>query len=330
MKNLSEKFTTFIQDFKNVNQEAKKQGFVNIMKLLWKDLFVGRTAFQWIYLLLLSSVPFFLEWTKALKKEVAYMASLSIPAGMTEKEYFETAASEADFLKWYKEQDLPTYETPSVTADMVAYCFVEGKLKLLAIRRKAHPYQHRLALVGGFVNKDEDATHACIREVKEEVGLDLPVNKVEQLLTVSTPGRDPRGWVITIAHLVYLPAEAVDLAHAGDDAKEVVFLDVDFKQSQCLLDGEPLAASDFAFDHYQIIQESIKRIQGRLDWNPTFLYLLEEPFTVYEATELVNLINPGRPIVSNNFLVKFGEFVEEVGVKRVPKKKPRKTYRLKQ
>ena len=71
MKNLSEKFTTFIQDFKNVHQEAKKQGFVNIMKLLWKDLFVGRTAFQWIYLLLLSSVPFFLEWTKALKKEVA-------------------------------------------------------------------------------------------------------------------------------------------------------------------------------------------------------------------------------------------------------------------
>ncbi len=39
-------------------------------------------------------------------------------------------------------------------------------------------------------------------------------------MTVSTPGRDPRGWVITIAHLVYLPAEAVDLAHAGDDARK--------------------------------------------------------------------------------------------------------------
>ena len=63
MNHLSEKFTTFSQDFKNVHREAKKQGFVNIMKLLWKDLFVGRTAFQWIYLLLLSSVPFFLEWT---------------------------------------------------------------------------------------------------------------------------------------------------------------------------------------------------------------------------------------------------------------------------
>ena len=62
MKNLSEKFATFIQDFRNVHKEAKKQGFVNIMKLLWKDLFMGRTAFQWIYLLLLSSVPFLLEF----------------------------------------------------------------------------------------------------------------------------------------------------------------------------------------------------------------------------------------------------------------------------
>ena len=62
MKKLSQKFATFSQDFRNVHQEAKKQGFVNIMKLLWKDLFVGRTAFQWIYLLLLSSVPFVLEF----------------------------------------------------------------------------------------------------------------------------------------------------------------------------------------------------------------------------------------------------------------------------
>lgn len=62
MNNLTEKFTTFIQHFTNVHREAKKQGFVNIMKLLWKDLFMGRTAFQWIYLLLLSSVPFVLEF----------------------------------------------------------------------------------------------------------------------------------------------------------------------------------------------------------------------------------------------------------------------------
>lgn len=201
-----------------------------------------------------------------------------IPVGMSEKEYFELHASQEEFLDWYYQQELPRYEKPCVTIDMVAYCFVEGKMKLLLIRRKAHPYQNFLSLVGDFMDKGEDAAHAYQREVNEEANLDLPLEKIEQLMTVLTPGRDPRA---------------------------------------------------FAFDHYAIIQESIKRIQGRLDWDPTFLYLLEEEFTVYEGTELVNLINPGRPIVSNNFLVKYGEYVEEVGLKRVPKKKPRKPYRLK-
>ena len=67
------------------------------------------------------------------------MATISIPEGMNEKEYYETVVSEEEFLRWYKEQDHPTYENPSVTADMVAYCFVEGRLKLLVIRRKTHP-----------------------------------------------------------------------------------------------------------------------------------------------------------------------------------------------
>ena len=233
------------------------------------------------------------------------MTDTMIPAGMTEKEYFEIHASQEEFLDWYYKQELPQYEKPSVTVDMVAYCF------------------------GGFMDKGEDASHACQREVKEEVNLELPLEKIEQLMTVSTPGRDPRGWTVTIAHLVYLPSRALELVQAGDDAKDVVFVDVDFQTGKCFLKGVELEDQAFAFDHYAIIQESIKRIQGRLDWNPTFLYLLEEEFTVYEGTELVNLINPGRPIVSNNFLVKYGEYVEEVGLKRVPKKKPRKTYRLK-
>lgn len=75
MNNLSTKYTTFIQDFRNVHREAKKQGFVNIMKLLWKDLFMGRTAFQWIYLLLLSSVPFVLEFMTQIQSLVKLFLS---------------------------------------------------------------------------------------------------------------------------------------------------------------------------------------------------------------------------------------------------------------
>lgn len=69
MKNLSEKFTTFIQDFKNVYQEAKKQGFVNIMKLLWWDQSIQIQGMYWVYTL--NSLVGWYQWTKALKKEVA-------------------------------------------------------------------------------------------------------------------------------------------------------------------------------------------------------------------------------------------------------------------
>ena len=89
------------------------------------------------------------------------MADTMIPAGMTEKEYFEIHASQEEFLDWYYKQELPQYEKPSVTVDMVAYCFLEGKIKLLLIRRKAHPYQNCLALVGGFMDKHVQHLRPC-------------------------------------------------------------------------------------------------------------------------------------------------------------------------
>lgn len=69
MTNLTKKFTTFIQDFTNVHREAKKQGFVNIMKLLWWDQSIQIQGMYWVYTL--NSLVGWYQWTKALKKEVA-------------------------------------------------------------------------------------------------------------------------------------------------------------------------------------------------------------------------------------------------------------------
>ena len=38
------------------------------------------------------------------------------------------------------------------------------------------------------MDKGQDAAHARQREVREEVNLDLPLKKIEQLMTVSTLG----------------------------------------------------------------------------------------------------------------------------------------------
>ncbi len=101
------------------------------------------------------------------------------------------------------------------------------------------------------------------------------------------------------------------------------FLDVGTKKSQCLLDGEPLAA---VWATIQIIQNRSSGFKGRLDWNPTF-YLLEEPLW---SNQFGPVWCQDVPSLSNNFLEKFGEFVEEVGVKQVPKKNHAEPDRLKQ
>lgn len=43
-----------------------------------------------------------------------------------DKQYYETQATEQEFLSWYKNQDLPTYPSPSYTADMLVFKYVGG------------------------------------------------------------------------------------------------------------------------------------------------------------------------------------------------------------
>ena len=148
-------------------------------------------------------------------------------------------------------------------------------------------------------------------------------------MTVSTPGRDPRGWTVTIAHLVYLPSRALDLVQAGDDAKEIVLVDVDFHTGKCCLDGRELEEKDFAFDHLSIIQTSIKKIKKAIDYDPRFLYLLEDEFTVDDGLALIETLCPEKSCTRDSFLEKYGYSLEEVGFKRISQKEVITIYRLK-
>jgi len=65
---LKQKTQTFTRNFRNVCAVAKKQGINGIAKLLWQDLFGGRSLAQWLYLLALSSLPFILEFTSGQAK----------------------------------------------------------------------------------------------------------------------------------------------------------------------------------------------------------------------------------------------------------------------
>lgn len=266
-----------------------------------------------------------------------------------EKEYYETQATEEEFLKWYHEQDLKTYETPSLTVDSVMFAFdkEENDLKVLLIKRKANPFKNKWALPGGFVNKGESTDETCLRETEEETGLKLPKENIEQLYTLSTPNRDPRTWVVTVAYLTFLP-EVPQLV-AGDDALEAQWFSVKINKSSDKInlinkketirlntDGtyydEDYSDSRLAFDHNEIIATAIKRVVGKLDYQPTILNVLGSTFTLVEARKVYAkfLGVDYKDIDNSNFRKTHGHLFEEVGENAVSVGRPAKLYRLKQ
>jgi 8-oxo-dGTP diphosphatase len=77
-------------------------------------------------------------------------------------------------------------------------CVVSDETGRIAlIRRRNDPFKNSYALPGGFVEAGETVESACIREVKEETGLD--VSDLRLIGVYSEPRRDPRGHVISIA-----------------------------------------------------------------------------------------------------------------------------------
>jgi ADP-ribose pyrophosphatase YjhB (NUDIX family) len=96
--------------------------------------------------------------------------------------------------------------------------------KFLFTRRKNEPAAGKLDFPGGFVNIEERGEDAVIREVKEELDLDL----TEVRYYTSTPNRYLFGGIVYFTlDLVYI-CECGDLSgiSANDDISGFVFMDI--------------------------------------------------------------------------------------------------------
>src|SRR5690606_29290007 len=121
--------------------------------------------------------------------------------------------------------DATKFERPSLTVDVVVFSLREFSLQLLVIRRGIPPFKGRWALPGGFVLPRETVEQAAARELEEETGVSGLY--LEQLYTFSDPDRDPRGRVISVAHLALMPADRADSIQGGSDAGEAAWIPVD-------------------------------------------------------------------------------------------------------
>ena len=218
------------------------------------------------------------------------------PAARTMTELDETTGTEKSFLDKY---DAGKYPRPSVTVDIVLFTVVDRTLRVLLIKRKNHPFLDHWALPGGFVRPEENAEQAAFRELGEEAG--ARGIYLEQLYTFSEPGRDPRTWVISIAHYALVTADRLNI-QAGSDAKEAHwFLVRDARGGS--VEACPVGGGGpvkLAFDHHKILNTAVERIRGKLDYVPIGFQLLPEKFTLTELQEVHEAIL-GSALDKRNF-----------------------------
>jgi 8-oxo-dGTP diphosphatase len=131
-------------------------------------------------------------------------------------------------------------ECPRLTVDVIVTVLTGDRHKVLLIKRKRSPFEGCWALPGGFVEPNEPLEMAARRELWEETGAE-PAH-LAQLHTFGEPGRDPRGWTISVAYLALMKEEDTQgwNLEANSDADEVGWFDLD--------DPPPLA-----FDHGDIL-----------------------------------------------------------------------------
>lgn len=132
-------------------------------------------------------------------------------------------------------------KTPLLAVDGIVEIYRSNKLQgIVLIERKNEP--HGKALPGGFVDIGETVESALIREMREEITLDVTI---ERLLGVySDPARDERGHCVSVVFI----CRAYELPTAADDAKESHIYNLD-----------EIPYKDLVFDHNKIISEYIKR-----------------------------------------------------------------------
>lgn len=166
------------------------------------------------------------------------------------------------------------YPRPSVTVDCVLFGLDADRLQVLLIRRNSAPFKDRWALPGGFVDEGETLEDAARRELAEETGLgDI---YLEQLYSFGDPGRDPRGWMISVAYygLVSMRQHA---PIAASDASEAVWKDA-------------TAVCRLAFDHDKILRVALERLRGKVRYRPIGFELLPRKFTLSQLQRLYEVI----------------------------------------
>lgn len=151
----------------------------------------------------------------------------------------------------------------------------------------------RLALPGVLVGETETLRQAAQRAMEDKAG--VPGRDPEQLRLIDDVLRDPRGRVVTVAHVDLVPASQLETRHS----------------TTCLV---PVTdATGLAYDHGSLIELATGWARTRYDGaeaDPA--RLLEHPFSATELRDVHAAVS-GEDLHTTTILKRYGDQLERRG-----------------
>lgn len=171
---------------------------------------------------------------------------------------------------------LTDYPRPSVAVDVAVLTVRDDRLQVVVV-------DHTLggtALPGTFLHEGEVLADAAARALAGKAGLRrVPFT---QLHVFDDPGRDDRGWVLSVGHSAAIPA--VNLPAGG----------------RLLPIEQGRAAGDLLFDHAEIVRLAVDRLRRDYATELDPARLLGEQFTVFRLRKLYEAVFE-RPLMKDTF-----------------------------
>lgn len=206
--------------------------------------------------------------------------------------------------------DIMQYDRPALTADCV---LLRAKMNTLTgreglqvrlVRRDRTPECGNLSLVGAFVPVDERIESVMRRCVRDKAGYEGFY--AEQLYTFDTPERDERWRVVSVSYIGIVP-EGIDALDDVPLTADWYDIDIERRLLRSPVQETVLSFDDLAFDHAEILDTAIARLQGKVRYTDIALRFLPDTFTIKQLQDVVSAIC-GRKV--NNIKRAFTHFIE--------------------
>lgn len=174
-----------------------------------------------------------------------------------------------------------------LATDTAVFSFNEGKLLTRLIKVDRPPFFiNTKGLPGGLIDPKETAEEATKRIVENKTGISASKLYVEQLYTFSKVDRDPRGRVVAVAYIAFVPWDKLSKDEQLDTVESW---------------WAPVSAvKKLAYDHDEVLAMAISRLRSRITYTTLLAKLLPKEFTLTDFEAIYETIL-GTELDKRNF-----------------------------